>query len=111
MTVTNLTDAGVLGAAAPSAERDGEAVGTVDVVLGYRNPRKMERLVRRTGTKLRIVDATTAYYRLEAKDFAAGALFTRLQDVLRMPVSRPSTFSGEPKATESLSGRSPAAPR
>src|SRR5262245_56283963 len=64
---------------------DGESVGTVDVVLGYRNPRKIERLVRRTGSRLKIVDATSAYYRLTSEEIGPMPLFETLRELMRLP--------------------------
>jgi transcription-repair coupling factor (superfamily II helicase) len=62
--------------------------GPVDVVLGYRNPRKMERLVKRTGPRLRIVDAHSAYYRLEPEEQEPLALYACLKHLLRLPERR-----------------------
>jgi transcription-repair coupling factor (superfamily II helicase) len=57
----------------------------VDLVLGYRNPRKMERLVKRSEGRLRIVDATSAYYRLQREELEPMALFACLQQLLKLP--------------------------
>lgn len=61
------------------------ATGAVDVVLGYRNRRKMERLVKRAGPRLRIVDESSAYYRLEADELEPIALYNCLKHLLRLP--------------------------
>ncbi len=59
--------------------------GPIDVVLGYRNRHKMEKLVKRTGVKLRIVDAVSAYYRLEPNKVGPEALFKCIRELLRLP--------------------------
>ncbi len=38
------------------------------MVFGYRNLHKMNKLVKRTGPRLRIVDGQSAYFRLEAEE-------------------------------------------
>ena len=65
--------------------------GPIDVVLGYRNRHKMEKLVKRTGVKLRIVDALSAYYRLEPKQVKPLALFESIRELLRLPERRTAT--------------------
>ena len=59
--------------------------GAIDVVLGYRNPRKLERLVKRTGPRLRIVDGVSAYYRLDPGEEEPLDLYDVLKHVLRLP--------------------------
>jgi transcription-repair coupling factor (superfamily II helicase) len=73
-----------------SAYRNGHihATGPVDVVLAYRNRRKMERLVKRAGSRLRIVDETSAYYRLQPDELEHLALYTCLKHLLRLPERR-----------------------
>lgn len=72
---------------ADGAARNGQAgtSGALDVVLGYRNPRKLERLVKRSGPRLRIVDGTSAYYRLNADELEPPALYNCLKHLLRLP--------------------------
>jgi transcription-repair coupling factor (superfamily II helicase) len=65
-----------------------QPIGPVDVVLGYRNPRKMERLVKRTGPRLRIVDGISAYFRLEPREHEPLALYNSLKHLLRLPERR-----------------------
>jgi transcription-repair coupling factor (superfamily II helicase) len=62
-----------------------ESYRPVDLVLGYRNPRRMERLVKRSEGRLRIVDASSAYYRLRREELEPMALFACLQQLLRIP--------------------------
>lgn len=59
--------------------------GPIDVVLNYRNQRKLERLVKRLGPRLRIVDAQSAYFRLEPKEVEAPELFETIKQLLRLP--------------------------
>jgi transcription-repair coupling factor (superfamily II helicase) len=70
-----------------NAEKNGhfEATGPIDVVFSYRNRRKMERLVKRAGARLRIVDEASAYYRLQPVDQEPLALYTCLKHLLRLP--------------------------
>ncbi len=64
------------------------AAGPIDVVLGYRNPRKMERLAKRTGERLRIVDAHSAYFRLLPEDLEPIAMYRCLKHLLRLPARK-----------------------
>jgi transcription-repair coupling factor (superfamily II helicase) len=61
------------------------AVGPVDLVLGYRNPRKLERLVKRSGGRVRIVDGQSAFVRLEPAAYEPLALYAYIKDLLRLP--------------------------
>ena len=67
---------------------EGPTPGPIDVVLGYRNPRKMGRLAKRAGPRLRIVDSASAYYRLEPEEQEPLALYACLKHVLRLPERR-----------------------
>jgi transcription-repair coupling factor (superfamily II helicase) len=73
-----------------SGERNGTfaPTGPIDVVLGYRNARKIERLVKRAGPRLRIVDHQSAYYRLEPEELGPLALYGSLKQLLRLPERR-----------------------
>jgi len=62
-----------------------ESYRPVDLVLGYRNPRRIERLAKRSEGRLRIVDATSAYFRLRREEQEPMALFACLQKLLRPP--------------------------
>ncbi len=64
------------------------ATGTIDVVLGYRNSRKMERLAKCAGPRLRIVDGASAYFRLQREELEPLALYACLKDLLRLPERR-----------------------
>jgi transcription-repair coupling factor (superfamily II helicase) len=57
----------------------------VDVVLGYRNPRKIKRLAALSGGRLRVVDASSAYCRLAPSETEPVALYTLLKDLLHSP--------------------------
>jgi transcription-repair coupling factor (superfamily II helicase) len=67
-------------------EEDGAALeGPVELVLGYRNPRKIKRLAALSGGQLRIVDDHSAYYRLAPDEVEPLALYQRLKDLLHSP--------------------------
>jgi hypothetical protein len=55
------------------------------VVLGYSNQRRIDRLAARSGRRLRIVDAASAYYRLQPDELAPAALYACLKHLLRLP--------------------------
>jgi transcription-repair coupling factor (superfamily II helicase) len=57
--------------------------GPTDVVLGYRNPRRIQELVDRSDGRLRIVDEASAYFRPTGKELEPLALFTTLKRLLR----------------------------
>ncbi len=50
----------------------------VDVVFGYRNSRRIQELAARSSGRLRIVDDTSAYFRLTAKELEPLALYEAL---------------------------------
>jgi transcription-repair coupling factor (superfamily II helicase) len=65
-------------------------IGTVhlenhDVVLGYRSARQVKRLADRSRVRLRVVNATQAYFRLEPAETEPLGLFIALKDLLRYP--------------------------
>src|SRR5262245_42482088 len=62
--------------------------GPTHVVLGYRSERKVRRLARRSGGRLRVVDDASAYLRLEPSETEPLALCARLKDLLRFPERR-----------------------
>jgi transcription-repair coupling factor (superfamily II helicase) len=64
--------------------------GPVDVVLGYRSPRKINRLAARSNGRLRIVDGTSAYFRLKGKEEAPKSLYLVLENLLLLPARRES---------------------
>jgi transcription-repair coupling factor (superfamily II helicase) len=59
--------------------------GPLDVVLGYRNPRKIGKLATRSEGRIRVVDDATAYCRLEGTEDEPAELFALLQHLLRFP--------------------------
>ena len=61
------------------------SLGPVDVVLGYRNPRKLQRLAERSEGRLRVVDEATAYFRLSPAETEPEALYASLKHLLRLP--------------------------
>jgi transcription-repair coupling factor (superfamily II helicase) len=61
------------------------STGVTDVVLGYRNVRKMERLAARSESRLRIVDGASAYFRLRAVEKGPLAMYEVLKHLLRLP--------------------------
>ena len=65
---------------APAASRP------TDIVLGYRNRRRMDRLAKRSNGRLRIVDSASAYFRLKPSESKPEALYACLKDLLRLPL-------------------------
>ncbi|HEV3078254.1 MAG TPA: transcription-repair coupling factor, partial [Gemmataceae bacterium] len=63
-----------------------KSVGPLDVVLGYRNPRRIKRLAAQSRGRLRVVDQNSAYFRLAPQETEPGVLYARLKDLLRLPV-------------------------
>ncbi len=70
------------GAKLKGAEEAGGVDGPLDVVLGYRNPRKIQRLAERSGGRLRVVDGASAYYRLDPGEADPLTLYNLLRDCL-----------------------------
>jgi transcription-repair coupling factor (superfamily II helicase) len=62
-----------------------KSAGPRDLVFGYRSPRKIKRLADRAGGRLRIVDGTTAYFRLAPAETEAELLYACLKELLRSP--------------------------
>jgi transcription-repair coupling factor (superfamily II helicase) len=58
-------------------------VGPTDVVLGYRNAKRIRALAERSQGRLRVVDADSAYFRLLASETAPEVLYRTLKDLLR----------------------------
>jgi transcription-repair coupling factor (superfamily II helicase) len=56
-----------------------------DVVLGYNSARIMRRLAARAGTRFRIVDDKSAFYRLKGSETDAAVLYGELKELLRYP--------------------------
>jgi transcription-repair coupling factor (superfamily II helicase) len=56
-----------------------------DVVLGYRSARQAKRLAERSCGRLRIVNATQAYFRLEPAETTPDAMYAVVKDLLRYP--------------------------
>ncbi len=57
--------------------------GPTDVVLGYRNRKRIESLAEREKPRLRIVDDKSAYFRLTVKEMGAEKLYEVLKRLLR----------------------------
>ena len=70
----------------PPAGTAGENYRPKDVVLGYRNRRRIERLAKRSDGRLRIVDGASAYFRLKSAETEPKALYACLKDLLRLPL-------------------------
>ncbi|MCI0682174.1 MAG: transcription-repair coupling factor [Gemmataceae bacterium] len=64
---------------------DNPDLGPADVVLGFRHPRKMERLAKRADGRLRVVDSQTAYFRTRPDEREPLPLFAVIQHLLRRP--------------------------
>jgi transcription-repair coupling factor (superfamily II helicase) len=60
-------------------------LGPTDVVLAYRKERQVKRLAERSQGRLRIVDATDAYFRLRPDELQPPALYVVLKELLRLP--------------------------
>jgi transcription-repair coupling factor (superfamily II helicase) len=77
---------GKLAEPVPSLEPQAiDATGSVDLVLQYRNARKMERLAKREHPRLRVVDDKSAYFRLQTAEFEPLPLFETIKQLLRLP--------------------------
>jgi transcription-repair coupling factor (superfamily II helicase) len=57
--------------------------GPTDVVLTYRNRKRVEALAARSGTRLRVVDDRSAYFRLHPSEMEPAALYECLRVLLR----------------------------
>jgi hypothetical protein len=56
--------------------------GPIDVVLGYRNPRRIQELAAPSDGRLRIVDDATAYFRPTGEELEPNKLYTTLKVLL-----------------------------
>jgi transcription-repair coupling factor (superfamily II helicase) len=72
-------------AAEPALGNGVAHAGPLDVVLGYRSPRRIKQLAERSGGRLRIVDGHSAYFRLTPAEVAPAALYACLKHLLRSP--------------------------
>jgi transcription-repair coupling factor (superfamily II helicase) len=72
------------------------SIGPTDVVLGYRSPRQINRLANRSEGRLRIVDDSSAYFRLRGGEESPESMYEVLENLLRLPVRR------EKGATETI---------
>lgn len=61
------------------------AEGPVDVVMGYRHPRKIESLAKRSNGRVIVVDKESAYLRTKIEERSPLSLYRLLQHVLRLP--------------------------
>jgi transcription-repair coupling factor (superfamily II helicase) len=59
--------------------------GPLDLVLAYRNPRKIRQLAERSENRLRVVDGQAAYFRLAPAETKTERLYTCLKHLLRLP--------------------------
>jgi transcription-repair coupling factor (superfamily II helicase) len=59
--------------------------GPMDVVLGYRSPRKVAKLAEGSEGRVRVVDGSTAYLRLRGAEDDPAGLYALLKHVLRFP--------------------------
>jgi transcription-repair coupling factor (superfamily II helicase) len=65
-------------------ERPAEGVARpTDVVLGYRSRRRIEVLAARSNGRLRVVDASTAYFRPTGEELESASLWATLEHLLR----------------------------
>jgi transcription-repair coupling factor (superfamily II helicase) len=68
-----------------NGQGDFAPTGPIDLVLGFRNLRKIQRLAARSEHRLRIVDSSTAYFRLKTEEIEPPNLFACLKHLLRLP--------------------------
>jgi transcription-repair coupling factor (superfamily II helicase) len=61
------------------------SLGPIDLVLSYRNRRRIDRLAARAEGRLRIVDEQSAYFRLKPDELAPPDLYDRVKHLLRFP--------------------------
>jgi transcription-repair coupling factor (superfamily II helicase) len=61
------------------------AYGPTDVVLGYRNAKRIKALADRSDGRLRMVDQDSAYFRLLPKELDPLAMYDCLKELLRLP--------------------------
>ena len=59
-----------------------QTVGPIDVVFGYRSERKIKRLAERSRGRLRVVDASSAYFRLRGAESEPEGLYRVLRKLL-----------------------------
>jgi transcription-repair coupling factor (superfamily II helicase) len=59
------------------------SAGPYDVVLGYRNPRRIKALTERSNGRLRVVDDDSAYFRLRGNETNPMGLYESLKELLR----------------------------
>ena len=57
--------------------------GPTDVVLGYRDPKRVQELALRSRGRLRVVDGKSAYFRLRAEEMEPATLYSRLKQLMR----------------------------
>jgi transcription-repair coupling factor (superfamily II helicase) len=57
--------------------------GPIDVVLGYRNKKRIAELAERSGGRLRVVDEASAYFRPRAEELEPLALYNALVHLLK----------------------------
>ncbi len=69
-------------------EKPSGEFGPTDVVLGYRSPRQVKRLADRSGGRLRVVDGSSAHFRLKKGEEPPQGLYAALKDLLRLPEGR-----------------------
>src|SRR6185369_8506910 len=71
----------------PGAKKTDSTVSTdaTDVVLVYRNAKKIKQLAERSGGRLRVVDADSAYFRLKPRELPPPVLYQTLKQLLRFP--------------------------
>ena len=60
------------------------AFGPTDVVLGYRNAKRIRQLADRSDGRLRVVDEDSAYFRLVPKELEPLAMYDCLKELLRV---------------------------
>jgi len=64
-------------------ERPDGPAGPTDVVLGYKDRKRIDALATRSAGRLRVVDDESAYFRLQATELPAAALYECLRHLLR----------------------------
>ena len=63
-------------------DKPATAFGPTDVVLGYRNAKRIKALARRSDGRLRVVDQDSAYFRLQPGELEPLRLYETLRALL-----------------------------
>jgi transcription-repair coupling factor (superfamily II helicase) len=76
------------------------SVGPTDVVLGYKSSRQIQRLAKRSGGRLRVVDEASAYFRLRATEVEPAELYAALRQLLHVEQAQREAVEAEAEVGE-----------